>query len=433
MAQILRITRDTIFKLRPEQVYRLAPEEQFAVKAGTTYEIQSYAYADINGDFDGHIKFALSNQAIRGLNTWFVYSLHAQVEIDGELVYPREDQENYHVLRVNADTIFKLRPLDSSILPSEALYTVKQGQSFPLHSYAYADSRGDFNNHIKFALRYEEDYIRELNTWFAYDQHVYVEYDGRVVYPPEPADMPMLRVTENTVFKRRPLASSALPASEKVSINKGTLWKLAAYAYADTSGSFNGHIKITLKYAKDYINGLNTWYVYDGHANVLRAGKVVYPPPKPAPSPTPPSPIYTGVPFKLPGNSSTFYTDQPIIPGGSFTWGEATHDATRIPDSVTIVNNMIALARQLQRARNQLGAPFQINSWYRPPAINEAVGGVSNSQHLYGSAADIQVAGYSGRAIANAVMLWWPGGVGIYSNLPSVVHLDIGPRRVWGF
>jgi uncharacterized protein YcbK (DUF882 family) len=30
-------------------------------------------------------------------------------------------------------------------------------------------------------------------------------------------------------------------------------------------------------------------------------------------------------------------------------------------------------------------------------------------------------------------MLWWPGGIGIYSNIPNIVHLDIGRRRMWGF
>ena len=100
---------------------------------------------------------------------------------------------------------------------------------------------------------------------------------------------------------------------------------------------------------------------------------------------------------------------------------------------MTIVNNIIALARELQKARNQIGRPFIINSWYRPPAINQAVGGVSNSQHLTGKAVDVQIPGYSGRRTANTLMLWWSGGVGIYSTIPDIVHLDIGPKRTWGF
>ncbi|MDX2228401.1 MAG: D-Ala-D-Ala carboxypeptidase family metallohydrolase [Leptolyngbyaceae cyanobacterium bins.349] len=428
MAQrILRITQDTVFKLRAEQSSQLAAEEKYSVAAGTSFEIQSYAYGDVNGDFNGHIKVTLLNAEIRGLNTWFVYSLHAQVEFDRVIVYPLEDQVGAYILQVNESTIFKLRPLPSSVLPADALFSVKQGQSFPLQSYAFADSTGDFNNHIRFALRDREDFIRGLSTWYAYTGHVYVEFDGNVVYPPEDPNTFVLRITENTVLKRRPIAASQLPPEEKASIPGDRTFKLASYAYRDPQGDFNGHIKFTLKYAKDNIRELNTWYVYEGHARVEQNGKVVYPLPKPG------GPIYTGKSFKLPGNASTFYTDQPIIPGGTFTWGDATHDATRIPETVTIVNNIIALARELQKARNQIGRPFLINSWYRPPAINAAVGGVSNSQHLYGKAVDLQVDGYSGRSLANAVMLWWNGGVGIYSNLPDVVHLDVGPRRVWGF
>ncbi|MBE9127503.1 MULTISPECIES: YcbK family protein [unclassified Coleofasciculus] len=428
--QILRVTQDTVFKLHPVQSTQLTEEERHPVSEGTTFEIASYAYSDASGDFDGHIKFALKNDVINGLNTWFVYSLHIQVELDGEVVYPKEDQEAAPILRVTKNTLFKRLPVQSEMLPAEELYNVAAGKSYTLHGYAYADSRGDFSSHIKFSIRYPQDYIRNLNTWFVYDKHAYVEFDGTIVYPPQDPNTPILRITENTLFKRRPLQSSELSDQEVYSISEGSTWKLHSFAYATPQGDFNDHIKFALKYEKDYIWNLSTWYVYEGHAQVERNGEVLYPLPQP-PSPQPQP--FLGRSFKLPGNVSTFYTDQPIIPGGNFTWGEATKNATRIPENETIVNNIIALARQLQRARNQIDRPFQVNSWYRPPAINRAVGGARYSQHLYGKAVDIQVSGYSGRRLSNAVMSWWPGGVGIYSNLPKVVHLDIGSRRIWGF
>lgn len=443
--QILRITQDTFFKLRPELATTLTAQELHAVTAGSTFPIQSYAYADINGPFQGHIKFALKDSFIRGLNTWFVYSLHAQVEQDGKVVYPLEDQVSLPILRITRNTVLKRRPVQSSSLSAAETYAIEAGRSIQLQSYAYADSQGDFSSHIKFAIRSREDFIRGLSTWFVYDQHAYVEYDDKVVYPPEDPNTPLMRVIAPTLFKRRPVPSEQLTADEKHPVSRGTVWKLHSYAYADAQGDFNGHLKFALKYEKDYIQRLSTWYVYGRHVQVLRNGVVVYPSPRPTPSPSPsPSPLpspspqptptpYQGIPFKLPGNSSTFYTDQPIIPNGSFTWGEATKDASRIPENVTIVNNIIALARELQKARNQIGRPFIVNSWYRPPAINEAVGGVPNSQHLYGKAVDVQVPGYSGRRVANALMLWWNGGIGIYSSIPDIVHLDIGPKRTWGF
>lgn len=46
----------------------------------------------------------------------------------------------------------------------------------------------------------------------------------------------------------------------------------------------------------------------------------------------------------------------------------------------------------LDPARERLGMPITVNSGYRCPAHNKAVGGVKNSQHLKGEAADITCA-----------------------------------------
>ncbi len=429
--QTLRINQDTILKLRPEQASSLAPQELYSVSAGTLYQIQSYAYADINGSFQGHVKVALKDTAIRGLNTWFVYGLHVQIEQDGKLVYPQEEQISLPILRITRNTVLKRRPVPSSTLSGAESSAIAAGQSIELQSYAYADAQGDFSSHIKFAIRSRADFVRGLSTWFVYDRHAFIEYDDQIVYPPENPNTPLLEVLQATLFKRRPVQSDQLAESEKFPAAQGTVWKLVAYALSDAnSPSFNAHLKFTLKYEQDYIQKLSTWYVYAPHVQVERNGVRVYPPALSKPQP---SPIYQGTAFKLPGSSSTFYTDQPIVPGGSFTWGEATKDATRIPTSVTIVNNIIALARELQKARTQIGRSFVINSWYRPPAINEAVGGVSNSQHLTGKAVDVQISGYSGRRVANILMLSWTGGIGIYNTIPDIVHLDIGPKRTWGF
>lgn len=436
---VLRVNIATVFKLRPEPNSLLQPNEMVAIASGNTYPLHSYAYANINGSFNGHIKFALQNRSINGFNTWFVSSLDAQVEADGVVVYPHEDQESIPVLWINQNTILKRRPVDSSLLSNSERVSIQRGRMINLHSYAFADAQGDFNNHIKFAIRDRADFINGLSTWFVFNQHAFVTFDGDVVYPPEDPNAFILRITQNTLFKRRPVPSSQLAPNEQAPAIPGTLLVIDNYAFADAQGSFNSHIKFAIKYVKDNIYGFNTWYVFDQHARVEQAGRVVYPrpqptpPPPPLPPPPPPPPQYTGRPFRLPGYSSTFYTDQPIIPNGNFTWGEATKNATRIPATKAIADNILALARELQKVRNKLGRPFQVNSWYRPPDVNSAVGGATNSQHLYGKAVDVQVQGMSGRQVANAVMLSWNGGIGIYSNMPSVIHLDIGPKRTWGF
>src|SRR5690349_8791788 len=53
-----------------------------------------------------------------------------------------------------------------------------------------------------------------------------------------------------------------------------------------------------------------------------------------------------------------------------------------------IVENLKRLAAGLEAIQALLGAPLEISSGYRCPALNEAVGGSSASQHLQGLAAD---------------------------------------------
>ena len=46
---------------------------------------------------------------------------------------------------------------------------------------------------------------------------------------------------------------------------------------------------------------------------------------------------------------------------------------------------------ELDLARDRAGSPFKINSGYRCPAHNKKIGGVDNSAHTKGEAADIEV------------------------------------------
>lgn len=79
-----------------------------------------------------------------------------------------------------------------------------------------------------------------------------------------------------------------------------------------------------------------------------------------------------------------------------FTLQELTRSATaerlKIPNMFTadVVDNLQRLCTEvLEPLRAHLGHPITINSGYRCPALNKAVGGVPNSFHLTGRAADI--------------------------------------------
>lgn len=58
------------------------------------------------------------------------------------------------------------------------------------------------------------------------------------------------------------------------------------------------------------------------------------------------------------------------------------------------VVNLCALVHQvLQPLRDAMGHQVKIGSGYRCPALNKAVGGVKNSQHMTGEAADLCIDG----------------------------------------
>lgn len=53
------------------------------------------------------------------------------------------------------------------------------------------------------------------------------------------------------------------------------------------------------------------------------------------------------------------------------------------------VNLEKLIANVLQPLRDKYGKPIIVDSGYRCPKLNQAVGGAKTSQHLYGQAADI--------------------------------------------
>ncbi|MDX2096361.1 MAG: D-Ala-D-Ala carboxypeptidase family metallohydrolase [Leptolyngbyaceae cyanobacterium bins.59] len=122
----------------------------------------------------------------------------------------------------------------------------------------------------------------------------------------------------------------------------------------------------------------------------------------------------------------------PIVQNGSFTWAEATHGGTRLPPNQATVDAIVRIARLAQQARERIGRPLQVTSWYRPPDVNARVGGVSNSRHIVGDAIDFYCDGLTGDQIYWFLDPWWPGGLGRYENFPYLSHIDArGYRARW--
>ena len=60
-------------------------------------------------------------------------------------------------------------------------------------------------------------------------------------------------------------------------------------------------------------------------------------------------------------------------------------------DSLVIANLKNLCTQVLEPLRRHIDKPIVISSGYRCPVLNRAVGGVANSQHLTGQAADITI------------------------------------------
>jgi hypothetical protein len=63
------------------------------------------------------------------------------------------------------------------------------------------------------------------------------------------------------------------------------------------------------------------------------------------------------------------------------------------------LTNMLNVASQLQKLREYFNKPVIITSGFRTPYFNALIKGANNSQHLYGNAADIRIAGVTTREI----------------------------------
>ena len=88
-------------------------------------------------------------------------------------------------------------------------------------------------------------------------------------------------------------------------------------------------------------------------------------------------------------------------------------------DKVLVDDDLVALLEQIREAA---GGAVAINSAYRSPAHNAAVGGVRSSQHLYGRAADIVVEGASPLLVGQIAeyYLGRQGGIGVYNGFTHV-------------
>ncbi|NJL48628.1 MAG: peptidase M15 family protein [Leptolyngbyaceae cyanobacterium SM2_5_2] len=345
------------------------------VASGQTIDIQYYV------DLGDHWQVVLAAPTLGDSTTltWFVY------EPDVEL-------KSSVTLTVTSDTLFKQEPKLSSQLNNAQKVLVKGGTQYELLSYLPAAS-----NHLKITLAGANLGPDKRHTWYVYQPDVKVSGSRQE-----------LKVVSDTLLKSQPQLSSELGASDKVFLKKGTTFLLNSYGEVERN-----HLKVSLEGAFLGAQNRNTWYVYIPDVEV--AGNLPGNQPNDtASSKQLASPKDLGKAMRFPGLSTVYYTNYPIIwktqngEPGNFTWGEATHNGTRIPEHKNVVYGIVRVAQALEDIRQLYGSrAITINSWYRPKAINAAVGGASLSRHLQGDAVDFTIAGIHPYDVYKRLDGWW--------------------------
>jgi hypothetical protein len=159
----------------------------------------------------------------------------------------------------------------------------------------------------------------------------------------------------------------------------------------------------------------------------------------------PANPADRGMALSLPGFTGTYYSNDPIQPKnrygvrGNFTWGEALHvdqakGFYRKPANSGVVYGILRVTDAMEEVRKLYGdKPLRINSWYRDPATNAAVGGASQSRHLSGDAVDFVVPGVSCFSVYARLDGWWGNRGGLASS-SVFTHIDVrGYKARWSY
>lgn len=107
----------------------------------------------------------------------------------------------------------------------------------------------------------------------------------------------------------------------------------------------------------------------------------------------------------------------------------------RCKDGSNVIFVDTELVELLQKIRDHFNRPVTITSAYRTVSHNKAVGGSPKSQHLYGMAADIQVADTPPEFVAQyaETLLSGRGGIGLYpkkaGRAKGWVHVDVRKNK----
>lgn len=99
-----------------------------------------------------------------------------------------------------------------------------------------------------------------------------------------------------------------------------------------------------------------------------------------------------------------------------------------LDERATVERNInLLVANVLDPLRDELRTPITIKSGYRNPQVNKLVGGVGNSQHMSGCAADFHVMGFTGSMMRDVFLYIYDNmdfDQLIYYRTKNIIHVS---------
>ena len=128
--------------------------------------------------------------------------------------------------------------------------------------------------------------------------------------------------------------------------------------------------------------------------------------------------------------STQFYRHFRNVPERVWHWPDFSPAEIACRGTGGVRINADAMDR-LQALRDALAKPLIVQSAYRSPEHNRAVGGARASKHMEGAAFDISMANHDPVAFEAAARAVGFLGFGFYPR-SNFMHIDLGPARQWG-
>lgn len=198
-----------------------------------------------------------------------------------------------------------------------------------------------------------------------------------------------LVATTNTFLKKSINQASELSNSERVFVESQKSYKATSLVeIAETA-----HSKVVLDY------GAGEWIIYTPHWLIVERLEDF-----------PSAPNWNNFSTKL----SKYFTVGEIL----------RYDRARIPTDPDVKSKIIKLCAELDKVREGWGSGVIVTSGYRPPDVNAKVGGVSNSRHISGDAADIAPSNQDIYGFQKYLDKHWFGALG-YGARIGFVHVDM--------